>query len=123
MDDSATNTARYTPNKLAKKKTFREAMKLTDFEIFVSMAKFTIAIGIFNRPMLYLRSGIVYGLITDISFVIIINLCNYYLIRCLVFMPKGLTTIESKLTFGKVVKYILDNREARINQYNTKRFT
>jgi len=98
-------------------------MKLTDFEIFVSMAKFTIAMGVFNRPMLYKRSGIIYGLITDLSFMVIVSLCNYYLVRCMVFMPKGLTTIESKLTFGKVVKYILDNREARIKQYKTKRFT
>jgi len=98
-------------------------MKLNDFEVFVSMAKFTIAIGIFNRPMLYKRSSIIYGLITDFAFIIITNLCNYYLVRCMIFMPKGLTTVESKLTFGKVVKYILDNREARIKHYKTNRFT
>ena len=69
-------------------------MKLDDFEVFVSMAKFTIAMGIFNRPMLYKRSGIIYGLITDMSFILIVNLCNYYLVRCMIFMPKALTTVE-----------------------------
>ncbi len=37
-------------------------------------------------------------------------------------MPKRLTTPDSKLTYGKVVNYVLDDRDARMESLRLQKF-
>ena len=50
-----------------------------------------------------------------------VTLSNANLIKAMDCMPEHLVTPEKKLTYGKVVNYILDEREARMNNNNENR--
>lgn len=97
-------------------KSLYEAMKLNDFEVFISMSKLCLGIGIFNRPYLYMQNGItncIVGEILNVAFVLLSYRC---LIDCMQFLPRRMAQPNSKLTYGKVVSYILDQRSARIGR-------
>ena len=102
--------------------TLREAQKLNDFEVFVSMMKFYIAIVIFQRPFLYQKFSVEYGLISDAITVAMICLSNSNLVKALEFMPEKLTQPEQRLTYGKVVKYVLDERDNRMGTPKSSKF-
>ena len=74
------------------------------------MMKFLIAIVIFQRPFLYAKFSIKYGIISDIIGIIIVSYSNVNFVKSMEFMPDKLTQPEERLTYGKVVKYILDER-------------
>ena len=93
---------------------YKRALLLNDQEIFVTMLKFMIGIGIFNRPILYKNAGLVSSLIVEIIGTIFSVMSNTAIVTCLMFMPAQFTTAEEKLTYGKVVHYILDERDSRL---------
>jgi len=92
----------------------RSMLMLDNFEVYVSMLKFTIGTGIFSKPFLYYTYGFSNCIIGDIVDIFIVALSNQNLIRAMELMPKELTTPESKLTYGKVVGYVLDERDCRL---------
>jgi amino acid permease len=69
-----------------------EALKLNDFEVYISMLKFLVGIGVFQRPYLYQKNGVLWGVISDIIGVYIVITCNANLVKAMQFMPKKLTT-------------------------------
>jgi len=75
-----------------------------------------IAIGIFIRPYLMREAGLVNGLISEILALIACIYSNNNLIRCLNYMPNHLTTPDQNLTYGKVVGFVLDTRQERIDR-------
>lgn len=93
---------------------YKRALLLNDQEIFVTMLKFMIGIGIFNRPMLYKNAGLVSSIIVEIIGTTFSVMSNLAMVSAIMFMPAQLTTAEEKLTYGKVVHYVLDDRENRI---------
>lgn len=94
----------------------KDALKLNDFEVFISMIKFNIATSMFQRPYLYVRYGIINGLVADVFMTYMAITSNSNLIKCMNMMPKRLTQPETRLTYGKVVSYILDNRDQRLER-------
>jgi hypothetical protein len=95
-------------------------MKLTDFEVFVQMLKFMVGIGIFHRAKIYQQYGLAYGLVSDLLGMVMVNVSNSNLVRCLQFMPKTHTSPGSMLTYGKVVNYCLDQRDSRLDAKTTR---
>ena len=61
-----------------------------------------------------MRYGLVNGLACDLFMTYIAITSNTNLIKCMNMMPKSLTQPETRLTYGKVVNYILDNRDRRL---------
>lgn len=88
--------------------THYEALKLNNFEVFVSMLKFMIATGIFNKPFLYMKYGISNCMLSDCANMALVCFCNASLIKCMEMMPMHLTCPSSKLTYGTVVGHVLD---------------
>lgn len=93
---------------------YTEAIKLNDYEIFITMLKFLMGIGLFFRSSLYLKYGVVNSAFCDFISVLMTAISNANLIKCMRLMPKHLVSPESKLTYGKVVSYLLDDRNERI---------
>ena len=93
---------------------WKKALRLNDFEVFISMIKFMVGIGIFYRPYLYSKAGIGNAIPIEIMGLFISITTNGYLVKCLMFMPPQLTTPEEQVTYGKVVTYILDSRDSRL---------
>ena len=85
-----------------------EAMKLNNFEVYITMLKFLIATGIFNRLFLYKQYGVTNAFAADIISIFIVIFSYFSLITCIYMMPKDLTSPSSNLTYGKVVGYVLD---------------
>ena len=85
-----------------------EVMKLTNFEVYVSMLKYTAGQGVFYRPYLYNKYGLFNSLVADIAMMFVIMYSNINLIYCMNYMPKAMTTPQSNLTYGKVVEYCMD---------------
>lgn len=84
------------------------------------MIKFNIATSMFQRPYLYVRYGIINGLVADLFMTYMAITSNSNLIKCMNMMPKHLTQPETRLTYGKVVNYILDNRDQRLERDQNK---
>ena len=89
-------------------------MKLDDFEVFISLLKFTLGLGVFNRPYVYKTYGVRNGMISDTIIFIITAISNYNLVESLSFLPPEMTQPSSNITYGKVVEYLLDEREERL---------
>ena len=89
---------------------------LSDFEVFISLVKFMIAIGIFIRPFIMREAGLFNGIACEIIALVAVILSNNNLIRCLNYMPNHLTTPDQNLTYGKVVHFVLDSRRERMNR-------
>ena len=53
------------PGRKKKMYSYKEAIKLNDFEVFVSVLKFSIAILLFYRPFQYYKVGVAYGILID----------------------------------------------------------
>lgn len=89
-------------------KSLYEAMKLNDFEVFISMSKLCLGIGIFNRPYVYMQNGLTNCIVSEVLNVIFVLLSYKCLIDCMQYLPRRMVQPNSKLTYGKVVSYILD---------------
>lgn len=93
---------------------YKRSLLLSDFEVFVSLTKFMIAVGIFYRPRLLYTAGLYNAIMSELAALFAVVVANSFLVRCLEYMPRQLTAPESNLTYGKVVHYILDCREERM---------
>ena len=71
-----------------------EALKLNEFEVFISMVKFMIGTGIFNRPFLYNKYGLQNCLISDFLNSGLTVFSNASLITCMSHMPQELVAPE-----------------------------
>ena len=60
---------------------------LSDFEVFISLMKFMIGVGIFIRPSMMQDAGLVNALISEVVALIAVLFSNANLIRCLNYMP------------------------------------
>jgi hypothetical protein len=78
------------------------------------MMKFLIAIVIFQRPFLYEKFGVKYGIINDVMGIAICVFSNLNLVKAMEFMPDEMLQPEKRLTYGKCVNYVLDERKSRI---------
>ena len=88
-------------------------MKLDNFEVFISMVKFTIGLGVFNRPYTYKVYGVNNGIASDAFICCMTVMSNYNLVQCLYLLPRAMRRPSSGLTLGKAVGYILDGRGQR----------
>jgi amino acid permease len=88
----------------------RDPLKLDNFEVLVSMIKFTIGLGIFNRPYVYKMNGLNNGISSDVLLCAITIMSNYNLVESLRLLPRTMRRPTSGLTLGKTVGYILDER-------------
>ena len=79
----------------------------------ISLLKVCVNIGFLQRPALYAKYGVVYGIVGEILYLFICLKCYGYMIYCMRFLPKHKTTPEMKLTYAKVSQYILDESDAR----------
>ena len=52
-----------------------------------TMVKFVVVLGVFQRPALYAKSGVIYGIICDTLGVLMAIECNNYLVICMKYMP------------------------------------
>ena len=93
-----------------------ELMKLDDFEVFISLLKFTLGLGVFNRPYVYKTYGVRNGIISDSVIFVVTAISNYNLVESLSFLPPEMTQPSSNITYGKVVEYLLDDRDVRISR-------
>jgi len=73
------------------------------------MLKFQIGTGIFNRPYLYNKYGLFTCALSDVCNMILSMFSNTSLITCMEHMPPEMTHPESKITYGKVVQYFMDD--------------
>lgn len=93
-----------------------EALKLNNYEVCISFLRFCIGSGIFTRPYFYSQ----FGLSNCFAVEIISVGMGYYsfkcLIDCMMFLPVDYYRPNTKVTYGKVVSYILDQRTERINK-------
>lgn len=78
------------------------------------MIKFTIGLGIFSRPYMYKQFGPNNAILVDVIICIFTIISNINLISCMNIMPGHMVEPEANLTYGVVVKYILDDRNARM---------
>jgi len=62
---------------------YAEALKLNDFEVFISMLKFLVNLGLFQRPKLYQRFSPLFGFVCDVISVFIVVISNTNLVRCM----------------------------------------
>ena len=92
-----------------------DALKLNDFEVFLSMIKITVGIGVFNKPYVYEWFGINNGLLSDFYILVLTLISNIHLIDCLKELPLHMCKPDSDLTIGKTVGYILDQRKQRLS--------
>lgn len=92
----------------------RDALKLDDFDVFISMIKFTIGLGIFSRPYMYKLYGPNNAVAVDVIICIFTIISNINLVNCMNIMPWHMVEPEANLTYGIVVKYILDDRNERM---------
>ena len=60
-----------------------------------------------------------YGIVSDIIGVYMAIQCNKYLVICMQNLPRKMVEPERKLTFAKVSSYVLDQRENRMNAYDS----
>lgn len=72
-------------------------MKLNNFEIFISVFKFMIGIGILNQPAQFKNSGIIGGGIVLVLATIINTESNRNFLRCI---PQEMANPQQKLTYG-----------------------
>jgi hypothetical protein len=91
----------------------RDPLKLDNFEVVISMVKFTIGLGIFNRPYTYHFYGLNNGISSDALLCAITVVSNYNLVESLRLLPRHMRRPNSGLTLGKSVGYILDERSQR----------
>ena len=89
---------------------------LSDFEVFISLMKFMIGVGIFIRPRMMLEAGLFNAISSELIALVAVLISNANLIRCLHYMPAQLTKPDSNLTYGAVVHFILDARQERIDR-------
>ena len=82
-------------------------MKLNNFEVFISVFKFMIGIGILNQPAQFKNSGVIGGSLVLLIATIINTESNRNFLRCI---PKVMANPRQKLTYGQVVNYVLDER-------------
>jgi len=109
-DSSALKSA--SPNKFSAPRK-RDPLKLDNFEVVISMVKFTIGLGIFNRPYTYYVYGLNNGIASDALLCAITVFSNYNLVEALRLLPRNMRRPTSGLTLGKSVGYILDERSQR----------
>ena len=96
------------------RRTRNDALKLNDFEVFLSMIKITVGIGIFNKPYIYGWFGINNGLLSDLYIMVLTLISNIHLIDCLKELPMEMCKPDADLSIGKTVGYILDGRTQRL---------
>lgn len=68
-----------------------ELMKLDDFEVFISLLKFTLGLGVFSRPYVYKTYGVRNGIISDSIIFTITAISNYNFVESLNFLPPDMT--------------------------------
>ena len=78
------------------------------------MIKFSLGLGVFYRPYLYMKYGLNNGIISEMIAGLATFMSNCMLVDCLMYLPNKMTS-NSNLTYGQVVGYILDERENRVN--------
>ena len=108
-------------SKVSSPKSVLQALKLDNFDVFISMLKFTIGLGIFSRPYMYKQFGPNNAVVVDVIICIITIISNINLVNCMNIMPAHMVEPESNLTYGGVVKYIMDDRNVRLDN-NKKSF-
>ena len=69
---------------------YTEAIKLNDYELFITFFKFMLGIGLFFRSSLYLKYGVRNAIICDFLSMLMTVLSNANLIKCMRLMPKHL---------------------------------
>ena len=62
---------------------YKNALKLNNFEVIISMIKFTLGIGVFTRPFLYMKYGILNSMLCDILATWIAVASNTNLVKCM----------------------------------------
>ena len=93
---------------------------LSDFEVFISLMKFMIGVGIFIRPKMMWEAGLFNAVTSELIALAAVLVSNSNLIRCLNYMPSQLTKPDANLTYGAVVHFIMDAREERIDRIYRK---
>ena len=58
-------------------------MKLNEFEVFITMLKFLVATGIFNRPYMYKEYGYTNSVAAELINILIVIFSYYSLITCM----------------------------------------
>lgn len=83
---------------------------LSDLEVFISLMKFMIGVGILMRPKMMWEAGLFNAISSELIAIVAVLISNSNLIRCLNYMPAQLTKSESNLTYGAVVHFVMDAR-------------
>lgn len=73
---------------------YSEAIKLNDYEIFITMLKFLVGIGLFFRSSLYYKYGVVNSVVCDFVSMLLTAISNANLIKCMRLMPQHLVAPE-----------------------------
>ena len=108
-DQTQINSSKLTTNR----QHLKDPLKLDNFEVAISMVKFTIGLGIFNRPYTYHIYGLNNGILSDALLCAITVFSNYNLVESLRLLPRHMRRPTSGLTLGKAVGYVLDGRSQR----------
>ena len=67
---------------------YKRSLLLTDNEIFISLLKYMIAVGIFYRPKMMQEAGFYNAIISEFIGIATVILANGFLLKCLVYMPR-----------------------------------
>jgi hypothetical protein len=86
----------------------KEAMKLNNFEVYISFIKFYIMFSIFNRPYKYKINGFINCILAEMLTAFFVTLSLRNMVDAMEKMPKETLLPENHPTYGKVVEYLLD---------------
>lgn len=69
----------------------REAFKLNEAEIFITLFKYSFTMSIFNKPYIYNQFGVTRTILCEVIALGIVIMSNLNLISCLKFLPGAMT--------------------------------